>query len=269
MSATKYPRPTNALGQLEGYLLPRTLAEGIDRLATWCDQATILTLYQQIFPDAFAASTAPLTPAQGRAYSPRECECFALTEQHLFPFPAAWFCRLTERQDTFWLPSLGIDHENLSNLGMLLPGWQLIYVFMLIEEYGFGDEDLDLWLAEMDHGTRLAPLLKHGAEVGIALSRFLATCRTRPAPLCYLPEAYAVCAQATGNVFYELDDLETDDEERRSIPLRFTAECFQALAGEWREAEVIEAHNEEVTTWLAHPHHARMVTRLWAQHAVR
>lgn len=263
-------RNAGPFGLIERYLMPASLPDALTRLAAFCDQVAVLDLYQHLFPTEFAASEASLVAEDGHAYSPREIEFFELTEARCFPFPAAQFRQAQERQETFWIPFFGIDHEHVPSLSILKGGWQLIYFFMVIENWGVDGEDIAYWLDEMDHGVDLAPLLREAAQHGVYQHRFLAECRGEPEPLCYLPEAYEVCAQETGNVFYEPEDEDAaDEEESGRLVLRFTRDVFEQVTDAWCEAQAIETHCDALMAWLDEdPQRYVEVATLWAKHIV-
>jgi hypothetical protein len=241
-----------AVGGLDQWIVtPEIALEGIGGL---CLHATILHLYQQLFPEEYEASTKSSQYEAG-VHSPKEIEFFSWVDERLFQLP--YYDAYDELMSE--IPIYSINSE-----------WWEMWI-----------GDLDLALVERvllafcgqwgefyqtlpsDIQQQVTPYLAPISEVDVEQLERIYHHETSPAR--YLCECLDLLGYNTGNPF--LDNTMMDYREG----VGWSLSNVQRLAEQYRAAQDRLQQVHELEDWLNEdlPTHLNRLAKLWNQCALR
>lgn len=239
--------------------VPLSIGEAIGIVRQTVHEDRFLALYQQFFPQEFAASQANPQRPVNQAYSEMEAEFFRLVDRRLFPMPYLVDVLVDmepeERSLDIPVAPWGRDWWNAYDLE---PGWQLL--LLLAEEFTLENHShYSLTLHRRPEWPQLERLLQQALGCVVTKASLERSAALAEEPLCFLPQALQVIRHDTGN--FLLDS--TPDMEMGEI--YWCAENVELLRDLAQEAEALLARVDQLILWLEDQPvaHFRKVVALW------
>lgn len=268
----------DALSRIEARFAKADPGEALDRLFTRIERVNILSLYQDIFPEDFARSTASCDPsgkplsiwspfgypvAQVPGHSPREMEFFSLVNDRLFELPYDWIEMNESRLDQimFWGPFNNWDEE--SEPDNMSPALQLAGAFITNAEWTTPERTLALLTGRIEpeyrhDWTEHDDLLDYSQEpplLPVIIEDHLRAkhwgiweqlVRRLDPPVCYIDDSVNMLSHNTG--VYEIDfscmcgscGLEMD----------WTRENIDLLTEQHKRGQQIFRNQDELNIWI-------------------
>lgn len=230
------------------------LARSLEFLRFASESTRMLTLYEEMFPHEWAASTKGLfTPAkESSLYTEREAEFFTLVDRRLVPLNTDWIYENDEERMP-WVPIYPLqEYDWYYDEG---PFEELPCAYQLALALSRTDNDaFDSFCELLDYVPEVLPVGKVNWK---RLSRVMCAGGT---PLKYLPKTIDITAYSTGNPLLDWHP------EAGEADVGWTIEELRWLADLRRQGELLQRRAAYLTRWLSERDTHDRITfciRLW------
>lgn len=217
------------------------IERSLDYLSAIRSRMVIFDLYQQCFPNDWAATTAS-SVSLGTSYSDREIEFFQRLEDHWFPIYVP-----EERLDYIEIQRFScdldeIEFDELSAVESLITGL-------------YGNSDWHSVMQKLGSPTEIEPPI---ASQRVEWKRLEKVFSKAEAPLRYFPNCIRCVGRFTGNVFFDSSWEEPLDG------FDWTIESLTLLREEWQKAKRLLEQEQELDDWLTEdPSRIGQIVALW------
>lgn len=233
-----------------------TLDMARNRIGLLRDSARLLHLFEEVFPDEFAARVEEGESSGVLGTVPRRLQrFFDLVRERLFPLPDFYF-EVDEAEDwlravPFW-PLLPDDYDVAIDE---LPTYHKLVLALMDGDFRKG------LLAELLGEQRAEQFLEAGTRIDS--ERLKRMCERAGGPIEHFLLALDVVARSTGN-----DWIDISQEDCGACEIEWSAEALHILAEEYRKADAILDRVRAFDDWLEEDtSHLEMACAFWMRAA--